>query len=235
MNKELNITLTGEQKELIVREGQALPVSNPNCIDLTGTIEAPKEFWEKRQTEHKEKDCHIVYSYDGLYVKLVCDETLQWYKRVTGQMKKNPDLAEFNINTGTTYQVQQLHTKLKFMRMFFSDKEKYTELLNNLQKQKTSIQTEIEKEFSDRGDKKNAHTVVVTSDMALGFNLTMPLYKGGQPVKFKVDICFDVRDRNIDVWLESVELKEALATEATERIDKVVNYFKEQEIACIEQ
>ena len=59
------------------------------------------------------------------------------------------------------------------------------------------------------------------------------MYQGQDVRSFKVEIRFDVRDRAVTYWLESVELKEIMDADRDDIIDQQLQYFNG--IAIIEQ
>ena len=59
--QELKLNLSEVGKEVIIRQGEAQPIREPKSISLSGDINAPFEFYEKR------KDLFLHNTIDGSF------------------------------------------------------------------------------------------------------------------------------------------------------------------------
>jgi hypothetical protein len=50
--------------------------------------------------------------------------------------------------------------------------------------------------------------------------MSIPLFKGQEPKRFRVEICFDTTEGSVKFWLESVEMAELIDIES-ERLLKL--------------
>lgn len=230
--KQINITLVespeneGKPHVIILREGDAAPIIQPDKVSLTGTIDSPREYATIRPLELVPEKAIVQYHYESGYIKLNVDPTDKFAATILGTLVENKEIKTLGINSETTTTIQELARTLKMRRALFTDRDKHTKLLGNLNKFKLQAQTQIEQEQSDRGSKKGLFEVKVTSDIPLDFTLSMPLFVGQPERTFKVEVCFDVRDGGIDVWLDSVELAEALKDAKKQIIDAELKHFE---------
>lgn len=229
--KQVNITLIespeneGKPHVIILREGDAAPIVLPNQVSLSGTIDAPRDYATVRSSEIAAEKAIVQYHYENGYIKLNVDPIDKYAATVLGTLVENKDIKSLGINTTSTTTIPELARLLKMRRDLFTDRDKHTALLGNLNKFKVKAQAQIESESSDRGNKKGSFEVTVTTDIPLDFTLKMPLFVGQPEQTFKVEVCFDVRDNGLDVWLESVELAEALKSAKKSIIDEQLKSF----------
>ena len=232
MEETFNITTDKDTKEIVIRKGEALPLREKNKVQISGSISAPRLFFEKRNADHESKWCHVLYSKNEQKIKLVVDEEDKLGKDVTGVLEMNTDFKDFGINSMKMYTVQELMQFLKLRKFFFDDRDQNVTIVTNLQKFKASITTQIEQEKSNQGNQKKVLDIKVDSNIPLNFVLSMPIFKGFDNYKFAVEICYDVRDNSAILWLESVELAELMASETARIITEELKSF--EAIVCIE-
>lgn len=236
MSKEkIEINVAEGVKELIIREGEALPLKEPTQVKIAGTITAPAEFLSKRTEEVvKPKQSNVVFSYEGMYIVLTVNESDGIPTIITGKLQPNPELKKFGINEGKKFTIKDLKQFLKMNRYFFSDQDENIKIIGNLEKFRASVNSQIEQESSNQGNKKQHYEVKVDSNLDLNFTLNMPVFVGQPNSKFQVEICFDVRDQSIEIWLESAELQQIILSGRQVIIDKALESFKEK-FVVIEQ
>lgn len=228
-----------ESKTLVIRTGAAprqLDAVKPNKVHISGVIGAPNAFYQKRKSLHSPTKCHVLYDKNKGFITLVMDEQFNQDNYViNGQIILNPDLEEFNINAGKddTFTIKGLMDVLKFNRVFFSDKDDNAKVVLALQNFKAKIEHTIEDSTNLRGNENQTKITKLEHDLQESFVLIMPIHKGGNNCTFRVDICCQVRDRAVCVWLESRELKELLMGSIDKIMeDELANFT---DIVCIEQ
>ena len=231
--QSLSVKVENGTKEVVIRNGEAPIIREPLVLDVHGTIQAPSEFWNKRKSLYNVNDCHVEYSKQNKSIELTLNESNYFGGTIKGMIEEHPELEKFGINKNKVYTLKELSQLLKMSRAFFADTDEATKVVGNLQKCKASIQTQIEKEESSRGDKKISFEAKVDSNIDLNFTLKMPIWKGYKDHKFQVEICLDVRDKDITLWLESQELQQ-LFIDTREAIfsDELKNF---EELVCIEK
>ncbi len=233
--EKIEVNLTETQKELVIREGSALKLQEPKIVEINGTIEAPQEWLRKRKDKIDCKNSHVIFSYIGMFIKFVVNESDHYATTITGKTNINPDLLKFGINSDAKkWTKNDLKQFLKMNRAYFSDIDSNMKIVTNLEKFSASVQTQIDDHKDDRGNAKKSLEVKVDSNLDLNFSLSMPIFTGQPDSKFLVEICFDVRENAISIWLESAELQEAIITQRAILIEKNIEDFK-AEFVVIEQ
>jgi len=234
MNDKIEIKLNEGQTELIIREGEALPLKEERIVNISGTIVAPAEYYNKRKDIINPKKCNVIYSYRDLFIKLTVNEDNHYASIIEGKAVLNPDLTKFGINSTKTWTKTELKQFLKMNRAFFKDLDSNLKMVLNLEKFSASIQGQIDEHKDNRGNSKNNVEVKVDTNLDMNFTLQIPIFIGQETTSFQVEICFDVRDNGITIWLESPELQEAIIKQREVLIDKNIECFK-AEFVLIEQ
>lgn len=238
INKAISKAVKDGKIEIVVREGAAEQIREKKLISITGTIQAPLEFWMKRHHIHKHHSpdkTNIIFSKTDKKIILNINENSFFSKTITGVLKINPELDEFKINKDFKYTVKGLADFLKMRKFFFKDRDQATKIVTNLQKFKASIQTQIEEFDNLRGNSKQMFEAKTDSNLDLSFTLKMPVFKGQPDKNFKVEINFDVRDKQVDIWLESEELRFIELNDIDLIFEKELKMFQAANVVCIEQ
>lgn len=235
---ELNKLKANDKGELTIikRTDDKKIIHAHQPVEIIGVITAPGNFIEVRKAQDKFERSHVLYSYRDLYIKLITRENVETLgSEITGKLIKNPDLDKLMLNSQRVLNNRELTQLLKFNRVFFNDKDENGTVVTNLQRLKVSAQQFIEKLEAEKGNEKEYFEIKVgDSNVDLSFVLNMPVFIGQPAKKFKVEICYRVRERNVEFWLESVELADLLKAESEEIINKELERFP-KEIVKIEQ
>lgn len=233
-NENQHIYLDKEQKEVIIRHGEAQVIRDPKIVDIIGVLNAPRTFYEKRKSEHAKLACHVLYSRSNREIRLILDERAYFNTQILGKLNVAPELREYGINGScSTSTSQDLMKFLRMRSMHFADKDKAKEIVNNLAKFKASVQVEIESADNQRGDLIKKFEQKVKSDIPLDFELEMVIFKGMPKKKFKVEIMFAINNATAELWLESPQLNEIMDVMLNKAIDDELKAFKD--IVVIEQ
>ncbi len=232
-----NILKEDEGKVLVIRQGDApkqLDLIKPNKVHVSGTISAPSEFYGKRKDLHNKNKCHVLYNKNAGTITLIVDEQFENdnYK-ITGTIQENPDLKQFKINTNHMFGVKELMQLLKFNRVFFVDKEANAKIVLSLQNFKAKIEKTLSDTSDLRGNDEKTRLTKLEHELEENFKLEIPIHKGGNKVIFQVDICVSASSSDVQVWLESKELKELQDSCKDGIIKDELTHF--EELVCIEQ
>lgn len=225
----------GKVLSIILGEAPAaLDPIKPNKVHLSGTIKAPSEFYNKRKHLHNKDACHVLYDVLGGSIIVVVNEMFASDNhQITGKLSANPELAQFKINTGTTFGPKDLQNVLKFNRVLFFNQDENAKICLALQNFKAKISTDITDVDDQRGDAERGVKIKIDHEIAESFTLKMPLFKGQPEETFKVDVWVEARSGGVSVWLESRELKELQQKRSKEIVEKELENFKD--VVCIEQ
>jgi len=204
-NIKLSINPQGD--ELIIREGEALPLKWPDNLRINGTIDAPAIFYDGKGGNYDWTKGHVEVEKDTI--------TLLWGHHehdgkltVVGKLEHEPDLLRFSINSSRTFHQKELANMLKMNRIFFLDRDENMSIVSSLEKLRVRVTQEIENGNDFKGNKKHLFEQNVQHDIKLQFTLMLPIYKGQDYRSFIVDVNFDITDGSTVFWLESVDLKE---------------------------
>jgi hypothetical protein len=235
--KPINLHVNDLKDVLEIRTGEALPLKEPKSVAITGTLMSPIEYYNVRHKFLKKENCHVLYSYEEMFIKLVCEETSAYSAVITGRLKVNKDLEKFGINQSKTREIKDLKQFLKMNKFFFADQNENLKIVSNLEKFNANIESTIGEYADDRGNKKHTYEAKVSSNLDLSFVLEMPVFVGYPNYKFKIDICFDVRDKGVSVWLESSELLQIMTEDPQRLITEAIYKFNESiiDVVKIEQ
>lgn len=222
----------GELKVTHVHQTLETPkVFYKKTVQIAGTITAPGNFVEKRfkglskevvvsEDQHERERTNVQYSFSNGEIVLRMSENEEVFYEVSGKLQKNKDIEILKINTGSKLSVQDLSNHLRMKRFFFSDKDQHARLMQNLQTFKVEANKVIEAQNDNRGNARDLYEIKNTSNVDLSFDVTLPIFVGEPQKRFKVEILYAVRERAIEVWLESVEIEEALKADAQGIIEK---------------
>jgi len=231
-----NIVLPEGCKDITIRTGvepNPLPLKEPKSISLSGDIKAVSNFVAIRR-EHAKG----IQQLDPATIVVTADKNARTIimhlnprahasTTITASLEQSKELAQFKINTEKRYSRKELLNLLKFARAYFSDSTNYDQVIAGLKTIRFKTTSELAQENNGKGTRVNndeSHTVA--SDLFKdNFYLSVPLFKGFEPVKIHVEICFEVINSDLSFWLESVGLAEA--------IDKSIDGIFEAELANV--
>ena len=213
----LNLKIEGDQKELLIRTGDALPLLQNKKIEQSGNIFAPANFHAIRTGVPKES--LVVYSRKDMKITFDANPENPLAAKIVGTLLINEDLQKFKINTNTMWTTQDLAKFIKMNKTFFADQDKSPLLVTTLLKFKATITTDIINSNDGRGNSNSTKDRKTTHDIDADFDLQMPIFVGGEVKKFKVEIGVNTTDSACEFWLESSELQDIIIRER----DRIIN------------
>lgn len=222
---ENNIVLAEGQRELVIREGQALPLKEPQVINLSGVIDSPLVWLQKRIGHIQEEDAHIIVDRENLSITLVIDEDSAYKTVIKGSGSYSDVFKRFAVNSGnyiTNFEMAQL---IKMNRSFFENHDVAMNLVNILQNFKAKVDKEIEKSDNNRGDKRLLVAQVVQSNLPERFNLCMPIFKGTPRQTFEVEVY--IRAEDFSCTLISPAVNDLIESYRDQLIDDVLKPMRE--------
>ena len=222
--------------EVVIRHGEALPVREPQKISLSGDINTPREFYEKRANlfSHNSTEGH---SYDSNETNVVIDkkkgtviltvnEASYFSDTIIGKLVQNPILAKLNINDDRFqgFLPAELAKVLRMHKSMFTSAEFFNTLINSLNDFKAKFETEFEQKNDKKGNVANSVIKNLVSKHDFNFSLSLPLFEGISTtiLPIEVDISYS-GDASIRCQLFSPELEEEI-----EKIkESVIEGYKE--------
>lgn len=234
---KISVTVENGVKELVIRQGEALPIEPETRRVVIGSIKSCAEFFNKRKSIINLGTALIEYSYKQRHIILRTEDN---YKGkgydIDGRLDINPRLEELGIFTGDNkiklYDIKNLSQTIRFNKSLFKEAAECNTLIENISKLRLEVNRTIESEENNRGNKKELNEITVNTKIPLGFTLKSPLFLGEADKTFSVAICFEVRDRGISLWLESEELAQLIQLETKRIIDNEIKQLSE--LVCIE-
>lgn len=214
--KEINITTKGDT--LTVLEGKALEQKPPEKISISGDIKSVSSFLSVRKESGSGTQvidvskAVVIVDKKALTIELQIDPENHYGANVLARLEKSDELAPFCINQNKTFSKEELVKLIKFNKIFFDAPTKHAEMLAAFQKVSSTVNIRANDSADDRGNKERAFVKEVTSNAPTEFILNIPIFKGFEAVRFRVEVCLDVTDGSARFWFESVELHELMQT-----------------------
>jgi hypothetical protein len=237
--EKINVEVTADNNEVVVRQGAALPLKEEEQINLKGTISAVSRFLENRYGKEgcEGPTSNILVSREGAYIRIDCDEKNYYGTTVTGILVVSPEFKSWNINTGKEYEAKELSEFIKMNRSAFLSKQEAMKLASELSNLKVKTDKELEKADNNRGEMRfTISQKVIEMNIPGEITLSLPLFKGEKKETFKVEIY--VNPSTFDVQLVSPDAKERIDEQVNLIIDAEIEKIKEitnNEIVIIEQ
>lgn len=231
MENQLNITPNG--KNLDFRTGSLPGIPSPKKDGYTGVITAPGDYFFRKYLEMES----AMYPYDGMLVAYSMSEgTISFQENtatdvggqtISGILKTESNLKSLGINTNKSYSPSELSEKLKMLRVLFGDKTQWTSIVTNLKNFTAEATTSIAKENDDKGNKKDNLVQSLKASFDLSFTLNAAVFEGFYDKEtFKVEILVNVRSSALEMYLQSVELKEIMDDATISIINKELEKYQ---------
>jgi hypothetical protein len=207
--------------EIIIREGQALPPVEPKQISISGDIKTVSTFVSKRNEfdsitanpglQRINKDRTIVLvDKAAKTITLQLDPESKYGTVVTAKLELNPELTKFYINEQKIFKQKELCDLIKFSGLLFDDYSQYEMLYKAYLTFNAKAYIDMASENDNRSNKSNSYNKKVETNLPTDFIMNVPIFKGQDSKRFRVEICYDVTDGGCSFWFQSVELKERI-------------------------
>lgn len=201
---------------LTVLQGNVLDTKPPEKILISGDIKTVNSFLGIRLkagagTQTIDKAKAVIYvDKKKLTIELLLDPENHYGAKVLGTLEKSDELLPFCINQNKTFSKEELVKLIKFNKIFFDDADKHAEMLLAFQKISSTVNIKSNDSADDRGNKERAFVKEVTTNAPTEFILNIPIFKGFDNVRFRVEVCLDVTEGSARFWFESTELHEIM-------------------------
>lgn len=220
----------GTPIEVVLREGKAaepLPTREPLSVSITGTIDAPLRWLEKKVSLIDQKLAHIQVDRDNAAITLIDRETDYYANTITGQLTPSQVMQDFGINQPSKlWEPAALAQFCKMHRAFFKDKSQNMVLVSTLKNFKAKVNQDIERSKEENGNKTDNYSQVVDSNLPKSFKLNIPLFKGFACEEIEVEIYADVDGREVSLSLVSAGANEAIEEYKNKVIDEQIEAIK---------
>ena len=220
----------GTPIEVVLREGEAPVVRDPKepeRVVISGTIDTPFRWLEKRIELINQKASNIIVNRDVMGIALTVDETNYYQSDIRGELKTSKEMMEFGINAEKKWEPIKLSKFLKMHRAFFTDKSQNMMLVSTLKNFKAKVNQDIERSKEENGSKVDNYSQVVDSNLPKSFKLNIPLFKGFACEEIEVEIYADVDGRDVSLSLVSAGANEAIEEYKNKVIDEQLEQIRQ--------
>lgn len=223
--KQINITTT--DKELVIRDGKALELHEPQKINFTGVLFAPADFMENRRKLLDATKAHLIVDEKAGKIFFTIDEK-NFYKDIfSGELRESSVITLFGINKEKFYGDKEMAKFFRKTEYYFSNGDVHKKIVSELMKFKAKVDVQIEKNADNRGNVKNLYERAVESNIPESFVMKAPLFDGYDPIEFTVLIGAEADTTGVKFFLESPELFKLEEEEKRSLINNEVARFKE--------
>ncbi len=220
----------GKPIEVVLRDGKApvaLDPKEPERVIISGTIDAPFRWLEKRVGLINQKATNIIVNRDKMGMALTIDETNYYQTVINGILQASKEMLDFGINTDKRWGPIKLSQFFKMHRAFFKDKSENMTLVSTLKNFKAKVNQDIERSKEENGSKVDNYSQVVDSNLPKSFKLNIPLFKGFTCEEIEVEIYADVDGRDVSLSLVSAGANEAIEEYKNKVIDEQLDAIRQ--------
>lgn len=230
MNPELKVNFTPEGQTGVLLIGTALTPKEPVKLVINGNFTAVSSYINGKKNDANtyqeilSESAIVTCDEENLTIKLETNPNDVYGTVVTGTAELSEELSLFGINQTKFFNREQLVKIFRFNRRFFPNREEHQKLIMSYQSFKASVSKELSVESDQRGNRANHSSKMVKTDLPESFVISIPLFKGYDPVTFPVEICIEENDSGCRFWFESIDLAEILETKKKEMFSNELNY-----------
>lgn len=245
MEQEKQIfNLAPGMSEVIIRQGQAPKVLDPKAplqYDVVGQLNCVAEFLAKRvgAGQFTQENCTIFVRREKSIIHLAFNERCEYERGdVSGVMKESEDFADLHINDECFRWTPMMLAKFfKMHRYLFADKQECMKIVTTLMHYTADIQQKVSQSAEANGNRDDAFSQVVNSNLPGAVKLSMPIFVGGAKESIEVELFADVDGREVRFLLISPAAVEVKKETTDKAIDEQLAIIKEiaPNIAIIEQ
>jgi hypothetical protein len=213
--EKVEVSVKDSEGVLTILTGQAPKQLEEKSYSFEGDINAPFEFLQRIPRQNVSYNLsrtvvEITELEDNLNINLLIGYDQNFNIQISGSLVSFPALENFGINKHKVFGPKALADLVKGNRAYFETHEANAALVSQLRSLSVQAISKIEQSSDDRGNKRLLSDKQITGNIPESFIMNIPVFKSADPVRFKVDVCCDVRENIIEVWLESAELREHL-------------------------
>lgn len=194
--------------QIIVREGKANDVKEPHGLNICGNIDSPYRFLHQRKDDILVHEAHVEVNRDEMNIELVNDEHSAYADRVSGYLTLSQDFKALGVNDGEYVSNFDLAERIKKLRTLFESRDAAMRLVSELRNFKAKIEREMELSDDKRGNVNIRKSQIVESNLPESLKVTVPIFKGMEPITFKVEV--EVNPSDLSCTLTSPEANDII-------------------------
>lgn len=242
MNKD-NIEINVQSANGEIRIGDLPPVIIRKDYTFKGFIKAPYAYFSRKNALSNGDQMlfdlfMMVVEVNRAAMSITFKEdnhSTEGSALITGSASITSELTALGINTTKKYSGLQLSDALRMNRLLFALPDDCVRIVSALRDFKAKIEQDIQAADDKKGNKTTSFDQRIQQPHDLRFTLNWPVISGEPKTKFQVEINYDVRDKAIECWLESVEMHEAIQEQCQALIDGQIALFQEAGLTIVEQ
>lgn len=221
-------------KDINLRLGEAPTVYDPHAVYITGVIDSPLRWLEKRKGTINLLACYIAVSREEMGLKLFVDEHNHFYDTVAGRLILSEEYKRFGINEGKYKSGLEMSDLIRMNRTYFAEKKIALDLVSIMRNFKAKVTNDIENSDDKKGNVSQVRRQAVESNLPPSFELNIPIFKGQPKQKFTVEI--DIDPDTLQATLVSPDAQDMIVETRDKLIDEVLDGIRElcPEIPIIE-
>ncbi|MCQ2105904.1 MAG: hypothetical protein MJZ26_08940 [Fibrobacter sp.] len=210
----------GTINEIVIREGKALELREPEAVRIVGTIDSPAR-WAEAKSGIDINRSHVSVNRDWMTIELKIDETSPYGTDIEGRLEWSMEFKKIGINTNNYMTAQQLAELIKMNRAYFENRTQAMKLTSDLMSFKAKVNKYVESSDNNRGNKSLILNQAVEHNLPEAFTLSIPLFKG-QP-KTNIECEVYVRAEDLCCTLVSAQANEVIEDTKNEIMDVVID------------
>lgn len=213
-------------KEIIIREGKALPVQEPVPLSLDGCIDTPLRYVKKRKGIINHLAANVRIDRDAMSIGLEAGENSFYKDTVTGRLKKSTELEAFGINSGEYISNFDMADLIKKNRSYFESKTVAMKLVTELRNFKAKVEKELELSDDKRGNANIRKSQIVDSNLPESFHINVPVFKGMDCRRIEVEV--EINPTDLSCTLVSPEANDIITGERDSIINEQIKLIEDE-------
>lgn len=225
--------------EIHFLEGEAPKHHDPHALSIIGDINAPKEFFTKRNGlegqagNFSPSSTYVHVDMNKGIILLIQHDRNKFCNSIKGCLEVSQKFKDFQINTDKKFFPKELARHLSRRRHLFHDQQEALRLIAELNSFNASIKTNVSDKDDRRGNTDNRIEKSVKTNMPLSFTLNIPLFSGMDNTPFQVEILVESDGGTVSFTLDSVEAIEKMEGQREQIIESALEPFFAAQIPVI--
>lgn len=193
--------------EIVVREGQAIKaevIHDPSPVRLSGNIDAPRRWLEKRLIQVEPLRSYLKVNRDNLTMDLVINERDKEFKdTVSGKLQLDQAYVKVGINDDKFVTPKDMADNLRRNKAFFDTLLDATEVISKLQNFRARVSKIVEKIDDKKGNKVDHNEQAIQEiNLPREIVFNIPIFKGQPKKVIRVDVEVQAEDLTVTLFSE---------------------------------
>ena len=239
--KPIVVNMAEKQNTLTILQGQApkqLDELAPVRVEVSGTIDAPLRWLEKRIGDIDQHKAYLHVNRDKLNMVLIIAED-DPYRRgtVSGKLQLSEIFQKLGINSEKEWVPETLGQFLKLHRTYFPNRDENNTVVFTLKQFEAKVNQTVQRETKENGNRTAVFRQAVDSNIPPSFKLRLPIFSGGDPVEIDVETYASIDGSDVTVSLQSAGAYDAVEDVKLNEIGRGIEQIREiaPELVIIEQ